>query len=67
MPIEYQLILTIKNNDLISVHETIKSNDLVQLISMLMMLIVRIQHELHEAELLEQKFKLMGIDDDIPF
>lgn len=61
---EYQLTLTIKNNEIIQSHETIKSNDLVQLISMLMMLIVRVQRELHEAELIKMRFP---IDDDIPF
>lgn len=63
MPMEYQLTLTIKNNDIIATHEVIKSNDLVQLISMLMMLIIRIQREIHETELIKLRFP----DDDIPF
>lgn len=60
---EIQLTISVTNNDKIVQHESIKSNDLVQLMAQLGLLVVRLQRQLHEDELMRMK----GIDDDIPF
>lgn len=59
----YQITLSISDANKITHHEVIKSNDLIQLMAQLLMLVVRVQRDMHEDELL----KLRMIDDDIPF
>lgn len=59
----YQIALTIKNNDEITYHELIESQDMVQLILQLSMMILRVQRQIHEDAML----KLKMVDDDIPF
>lgn len=60
----YQITLSISDStNKIAHYEVIKSNDLVQLMVQLSMLVVCVQRDMHEDELL----KLRMIDDDIPF
>lgn len=64
----YEIRLSVTDDKFkVIIFEQVKSHDLIQLMAQLGMLLLRVQRDLHEAEMLDYKSQLMKDNDDIPF